>query len=465
MFRIIQRAVTCSSCRLLHPNSLESLQTRSFAMRLMRSANNTSQKPGQGKGVMKDDSSLFKSYEIYSNGEIVQKMCSMSSLMTEYSLHGRDFLAIHPGTHRSTPCILARDKAILINLNSIRSIVTDESMIIFNIDNPFISKISRDIADYIRIESKRFGGSFPFELQALEGVLILYSDHLYNKLDSYQHMAHKLLYTTDNYTNFDVYQEIHPLKVRLGHLQDNSEAIAKCIQDIIASDEDMLELLLTQKNRLGHLPPKEMHLSVELLLENYYRRYTDVARQCDMHLEDIEGKQELAAISMDNYRNKILNLNLNLGIAEVSIALGTFFTSVFGMNLTSGLETTPYVFYGISGMAICSCAMLYSFFQLRNRTMRRSPLKRENAAKYLSSLFRGIDNFDTIFMDYMSNTFPSEQESIRMTDFFKISSSILKRELSSTEKEQLRQLIPSSNGMVEKVTILSLIYRVSDRST
>ena len=70
------------------------------------------------------------------------------------------------------------------------------------IDNPFISKISRDIADYIRIESKRFGGSFPFELQALEGVLILYSDHLYNKLDSYQHMAHKLLYTTDNSTNF-----------------------------------------------------------------------------------------------------------------------------------------------------------------------------------------------------------------------------------------------------------------------
>lgn len=72
-------------------------------------------------------------FRIYSNGEIVQKMCSMSSLMTEYSLHGRDFLAIHPGTHRSTPCILARDKAILINLNSIRSIVTDESMIIFNV--------------------------------------------------------------------------------------------------------------------------------------------------------------------------------------------------------------------------------------------------------------------------------------------------------------------------------------------
>ena len=97
--------------------------------------------------------------------------------------------------------------------------------------------------------------------------------------------------------------------------------------------------------------------------------------------------------------------------------------------------------------------------------MRNSPIKRETAAKYLSSLFRGIDNFDTIFMDYMSNTFPSEQDSIRMTDFFKIASSILRRELSPEEKEKLMQLIPSNNGMVEKVKILSLIYRVSDRST
>ena len=439
------------------------ISARSFSIRLVRGANSNYSKGSINKSLVSDDALLFKSYEIYSNGEIVQKMCSMPSLMTEYGLHGRDFLAIHPGTHRTTPCILARQKAILVNLNSIRSIISDESMIIFNIDNPFISKISRDIADYIRIESRRFGGSFPFELQALEGVLILYSDHLYNKLDSYQHMAHKLLYTTDNYTNFDVYQEIHPLKVRLGHLQDNSEAIAKCIQDIISSDEDMLELLLTQKNKLGHLPPMEMHLSVELLLENYFRRYTDIARQCDMHLEDIEGKQQLAAISMDNYRNKILNLNLSLGIAEVSIALGTFLTSVFGMNLHSGLESVNYVFYGVTGLAACSCAMLYSFFQLRNRTMRKSPLKRETAAKYLSNLFRGIDNFDTIFMDYMSNTFASDQDSIRMTDLFKIASSILKRELSQEEKDRLYQLIPNSNGMVEKVKILSLIYRVSDR--
>ena len=60
-------------------------------------------------------------------------MCSMSTLMTEYAFHGRDFLAIHPGTHRTTPCILARDKAILVNLNTVRCIITCESMIIFNV--------------------------------------------------------------------------------------------------------------------------------------------------------------------------------------------------------------------------------------------------------------------------------------------------------------------------------------------
>lgn len=95
------------------------------------------------KSILSDDASVFNSYEyafyfymirrIFPNGEIVQKMCSMSFLMTEYSIHGRDFLAIHPGTHRTTPCILAREKSILVNLNSIRSIITDESMIIFNV--------------------------------------------------------------------------------------------------------------------------------------------------------------------------------------------------------------------------------------------------------------------------------------------------------------------------------------------
>lgn len=111
--------------------------------KLAYSANSSPGKVGQVKGIMKDDGSLFKSFEsrinvslicrIYSNGEIVQKICSMSTLITEYSLHGRDFLAIHPGTHRSTPCILARDKAILVNLNTIRCIISSESMIMFNV--------------------------------------------------------------------------------------------------------------------------------------------------------------------------------------------------------------------------------------------------------------------------------------------------------------------------------------------
>lgn len=52
-------------------------------------------------------------------------------------------------------------------------------------------------------------------------------------------------------------------------------------------------------------------------------------------------------------------------------------------------------------------------------------------------------------MDYMSNTFPSEQDSIRLTDFYKICSSILKRELSSEEKSKLSKIIPSSSRCVK----------------
>ena len=51
-------------------------------------------------------------------------------------------------------------------------------------------------------------------------------------------------------------------------------------------------------------------------------------------------------------------------------------------------------------------------------------------------------------MDYMSNTFASDQDSIRMTDFFKIANSILRRELSQEEKDKLLETHP---GSIEEV--------------
>ena len=56
-------------------------------------------------------------------------------------------------------------------------------------------------------------------------------------------------------------------------------------------------------------------------------------------------------------------------------------------------------------------------------------------------------------MDFMSNSFPSEQDTIRLNDFFKISSSILKRELSIEEKNRLTQLIPSTSNLYIKLLI------------
>ena len=50
-------------------------------------------------------------------------------------------------------------------------------------------------------------------------------------------------------------------------------------------------------------------------------------------------------------------------------------------------------------------------------------------------------------MDYMSNTFPADQDSIRMKDLFRISSTILKRELSQEEKERIKELIPSTSSL------------------
>ena len=61
------------------------------------------------------------------------------------------------------------------------------------------------------------------------------------------------------------------------------------------------------------------------------------------------------------------------------------------------------------------------------------------------NFFQTKSDFTILRVSISPKESPSEQDSIRMTDFFKIASSILRRELSPEEKEKLIQLIPSTS--------------------
>ena len=56
----------------------------------------------------------------------------------------------------------------------------------------------------------------------------------------------------------------------------------------------------------------------------------------------------------------MMKLNIQVGIAAMSFAAGSFGASIFGMNLHSTLENHPTAFYIVSGTLIAGSIFTYA---------------------------------------------------------------------------------------------------------
>ena len=81
--------------------------------------------------------------------------------------------------------------------------------------------------------------------------------------------------------------------------------------------------------------------------------------------------EDLIKIALDHQRNALLLLELRLTIGTLATASAGLVASIFGMNLLSGLETVPGVFYWISfGSLICLSIILRRYSRKMNMVIR-----------------------------------------------------------------------------------------------
>jgi magnesium transporter len=87
----------------------------------------------------------------------------------------------------------------------------------------------------------------------------------------------------------------------------------------------------------------------------------------------LESKREFVALALAGYRNRMVRMNVHLGIFGLSLAVGTTLSGFFGMNLVSGLEESPMMFYYVVGAAATGGGMLslYAMNYMSGTTMHR----------------------------------------------------------------------------------------------
>ena len=76
----------------------------------------------------------------------------------------------------------------------------------------------------------------------------------------------------------------------------------------------------------------------QLLLENYHRRLSQTQAEISKLKRFCAEHQDLAEINLNISRNRLLRVEIQLAMMNVSVALSAAAFSMFGMNLVSGLE-------------------------------------------------------------------------------------------------------------------------------
>lgn len=303
---------------------------------------------------------------------------------------------------RPPAAILPRGNEIVVSFGNVRAVVGHDSAMMFDAHNPNTQLLAQDLSKVFEekmkeaLESPDGENLFvdkelmcrahyigdPFELVFLEEVLRDVCDTFNRRIRLYEPIVDSLLSRVSNevFSDSGVHSLV-PIKDSLQEFEIHVKSGLDCLTHLLDNDEDMLGLLLTEKAAAlekGQDLHHHLHESVELLLEEYARQLSNILLEINYLLHRVQSKQELVALSLDSYRNRMIRMNVYLSMVGIGLATGTTVAGFYGMNLVNGYEESLTAFNNvvistsIVGVVLfMGCVSYLSGPIMKKRTMER----------------------------------------------------------------------------------------------
>ncbi|KAM7254018.1 hypothetical protein ACFE04_031700 [Oxalis oulophora] len=288
-----------------------------------------------------------------------------------------DPLFVYPST------ILGREKAIVVNLEQIRCIITaDEVLLLNSVDNYVLQQYAVELqrrlmipqtgevwqpegTEYNRRDNRNnmFGGNsaaeyLPFEFKALEVALEAACTFLDSQSAELEIEAYPLLDELTSKISTLNLERVRRLKSRLVALTRRVQKVRDEIEQLMDDDGDMAEMYLTEKK-----------IQMESAM---YGDHSEMGfRSSDPHSlsaplkEYIDDTEDFINIQLDNVRNQLIQFELLLTTATFVVAIFGVVAGVFGMNFPIPLfaHATPFkwvlIISGVSGLIIFVAFLLF----------------------------------------------------------------------------------------------------------
>ncbi|KAL8139002.1 hypothetical protein V2J09_005003 [Rumex salicifolius] len=309
------------------------------------------------------------------------------AIMRRVRIPARDLRILDPLlSYPST--ILGRERAIVVNLEHIKAIITAEEVLLRDpLDDdvvPIVEELQR------RLMTSQYGGcdgrggeeeeqlgirnynligeenDFPFEFRALEVMLegiCSFLDARTTELETATYPALDELTSKISSRNLD---RVRKLKSSMTRLTNRVQKIRDELEQLLDDDDDMADLYLSRKHNgsgsgltspsvipywypasptiatkvsrasraSGFTAHEENDVEqLEMLLEAYFMQIESTLNKLNTLREYIDDTEDYINIQLDSHRNQLIQLELFVSSSSVCLSLYSLVGAIFGMNI------------------------------------------------------------------------------------------------------------------------------------
>ncbi|WOK92993.1 magnesium transporter MRS2-I isoform X1 [Canna indica] len=336
------------------------------------------------------------------------------AIMHRVQIHARDLRILDPLlSYPST--ILGRERAIVLNLEHIKAIITADEVLLRDPTEenvvPIVEELRRRLpSEYVVNQAQIEGREIisgqhdaeaieedesPFEFRALEVALeaiCSYLDARTTELETAAYPALDELTSKISSRNLD---RVRKLKSAMTRLTARVQKVRDELEQLLDDDDDMADLYLSRKlagasspvsgfgipnwipgsptigskiSRASRASAATIHGNendvedLEMLLEAYFMQIDGTLNKLTTLREYIDDTEDYINIQLDNHRNQLIQLELFLSSGTVCLSLYSLVAGIFGMNIPySWNDKHGYVFNWVVIISGVVCALVFIF--------------------------------------------------------------------------------------------------------
>ncbi|CAA7027120.1 unnamed protein product [Microthlaspi erraticum] len=325
-------------------------------------------------------------------------------ILHRVQIHARDLRILDPNLFYPS-AILGRERAIVLNLEHIKAIITSEEVLLRDSTDEHVIPVLEELQRRLLVGNEEHHGQgdaeageedeSPFEFRALEVALEAICSFLAARTSELESSAYPALDELTLKISSRNLERVRKLKSAMTRLTARVQKVRDELEQLLDDDEDMAELYLSRKlaglsssisvsdeplkhptsPTLGSMISRASRLSLatirgdddendveelEMLLEAYFMQIDSTLNKLNALREYIDDTEDYINIQLDNHRNQLIQLELMLSSGTVCVSMYSMIAGVFGMNIPYAWnDDHGYIFKWVVILTGMLCMVLF----------------------------------------------------------------------------------------------------------